>query len=126
MDDSHDPFDVEYAPHPSVGSSPSQIAPPSRVVVEVDEDLEDLIPDFIDNRLNDIERMIYALDAGDFSTIQAGGHVMKGSGGGFGFDFVSEVGAELEALAKAADADGVRQRLDALREYLDAVEVVFV
>ena len=123
MDDTHDPFDVEYPDRP--GAAPSHTAP-SRVVVEVDEDLEDLIPDFMNNRLSDIERMIYALEAGDFSTVQAGGHVMKGSGGGFGFDFVSEVGAELEALAKAEDTTGVRERLEALRDYLGQVDVVFV
>jgi hypothetical protein len=51
--------------------------------------------------------------------------MMKGSGGGYGFDAITEFGATLEAAAKNANVAVVSDTLTALAEFLDTVEVVF-
>ncbi len=102
--------------------NPAEHAPP---VVYVDPDLEELIPGFLENRRADVERILVAVDAGDLSAVEAIGHSMKGTGGGYGFDYVSEVGARLEALARSGDGHGIRRAVEALAEYMRDVTIRF-
>ena len=97
----------------------------NKVTVSIDPDLEPLIPGFLDNRRNDIEILTAALNAGEFATVQSTGHSLKGVGGGYGFALISEIGAELENAAKRQDAEAIQTQIDALRDYLDNIEVVF-
>lgn len=50
---------------------------------------------------------------------------MKGDGGGYGFEAISEIGAVLETAGKQKDVDKIRQGLDRLADFLERVEVVF-
>lgn len=96
-----------------------------RITVRIDEDLSDLIPGYLENRRKDIDAIRAALDQGDFETIRVLGHGMKGSGGGYGFDAITEIGRSLEQAAKSADADGIKQQVDELASYLDRLDIVF-
>jgi HPt (histidine-containing phosphotransfer) domain-containing protein len=94
-----------------------------KILVRVDPDLADLIPGFLENRRKDIAAMLTALDRGDFETVRILGHSMKGAGGGYGFDAVTDIGAALEQAAKDRNPDGVRKGLRDLSSYLERVEV---
>lgn len=96
-----------------------------KIIVYIDADLEDLIPGFIENRRQDVQAMNDALARQDFATIQRLGHSMKGAGGGYGFDAVTELGRSIEEAASAQNADAVRKWIDALASYLDRVEIVY-
>ena len=95
-----------------------------KILVRVDPDLADLIPGFLDNRRKDITAMRKALERGDFETVRTLGHSMKGSGGGYGFDAITDIGAALEQAALDTNPDTVRKSLQDLCSYLDRVEVV--
>lgn len=95
-----------------------------KIRVTVDPDLADLIPGFLDNRRKDITAMQAALEKGDFETIRILGHSMKGAGGGYGFDAITDIGAALEQAAKGKDPEAVSKSLRDLASYLDHVEVV--
>ena len=95
------------------------------IQVTVDKDLEDLVPGFLGNRQRDIERVEALLGKGDFDGIRIIGHSMKGSGGGYGFPFITEIGAGLERAAIARDADIIRNAISELRHYLAQVEIVY-
>ncbi|MEX2525165.1 MAG: Hpt domain-containing protein, partial [Gammaproteobacteria bacterium] len=88
-------------------------------------DLEELIPGFLENRNKDIELLDKAVAAGDFQSLQSIGHTLKGVGGGYGFDRMSEIGAAIENAGKDADLDAARGQVDALRDYLARIDVVF-
>lgn len=94
-------------------------------VIHVDPELADLIPGFLDNRRKDVAAMRAALERNDYETIRVLGHSMKGAGGGYGFDGITEIGASLEQAAKRADAEESRKWVDELSRYLDRVEVVY-
>jgi len=94
-----------------------------RILVRVDPDLADLIPGFLDNRRKDISAMRAALAQNDYETIRILGHSMKGAGGGYGFDAITDIGAALEEAAKDKNPDDVRKGLCDLSSYLDRVEV---
>jgi hypothetical protein len=53
------------------------------------------------------------------------GHGMKGSGGGYGFDAITNIGRKIEAAAKAGDAEAIRGGRDELALYLERIEVVY-
>ncbi|MCG3145740.1 MAG: hypothetical protein HONDAALG_03413 [Gammaproteobacteria bacterium] len=95
------------------------------VQVTVDKDLEDLVPGFLSNRQRDIEKVEALLARGDFDGIRIIGHSMKGSGGGYGFQFITEVGAGLERAAIACNTDLIRNALSELRHYLAQIEIVY-
>jgi HPt (histidine-containing phosphotransfer) domain-containing protein len=96
-----------------------------KIKVRLDPDIQDLIPGFLENRKKDVTAIRTALASGDFTTITVLGHTMKGDGGGYGFDAISEIGAILETAGKQKDAEKIRQGLDRLADFLERVEVVF-
>lgn len=94
-----------------------------KIIVHVDAELEDLIPGFLENRRNDIKSMLEALKQGDYETIRILGHSMKGAGGGYGFDAITDIGASLEQSAKEKNPEEIRKRVDELSTFLEHVEV---
>ena len=74
---------------------------------------------------NDIDKLRNALKAGDFETIRIAGHSMKGAGGGYGFDEITRIGAQIETAAQASDATGVTGGVAALEDYLNRVDIVY-
>jgi HPt (histidine-containing phosphotransfer) domain-containing protein len=95
-----------------------------RVTVEVDPDLIDLIPAFLTRKRADLQTLKSALESGDLDAIGALGHKIKGEGGSFGFDTMSEIAAALEATAKRGDRESARQLISDLSDYLEKIEVV--
>lgn len=95
------------------------------IIVYVDPDLEDLIPGFFQNRQKDVQRLSEALETGDFETIRIIGHSMKGAGGGYGFDRVTELGAIIEEAAKVRDRQRIGEAVAELADYMSRVEVVY-
>ncbi len=96
-----------------------------KIVVHVDTEIEDLVPGFLENRHNDVKTLQEALTKGDYETIRILGHSMKGSGGGYGFDAISEIGRSLEDAAKAKNTEETRRLIDELLHYLERVEVIY-
>ena len=96
-----------------------------RIRVNIDPDLEDLIPGFLNNRRNDIVQIRASLQDGDFVKIRLLGHSMKGAGGGYGFDPITDYGDEIEQAALRQDVAAIEAWLAKLADYLARVEPVF-
>lgn len=96
-----------------------------RTVIHADIDLEDLIPGFLENQHRDAEKIKILLEADDFEIIQRMGHSMKGSGGGYGFDEITNIGKRIEQAAKDRNADEICSQAEALLLYLGCIEVVY-
>jgi len=112
----------------------STVAPPSSndersqkdmILVRANPKLTDLIPGFLQNRRHDVIAMLAALDRGDFETVENLGHGMKGAGGSWGFQGITDIGAALEQAAEIADTDASRKWVGELSRYLDRVEIVY-
>src|SRR3990172_9449788 len=93
-----------------------------KIVVHIDPDLADLIPGFITHRHEDVQSIQQALKTSDFETIRILGHSMKGSGAGYGFDAISEIGLSLEQAAKAGNPEEIQKQVHALSTYLECVD----
>lgn len=96
-----------------------------KIIVHVDIDLEDLVPEFIENRYDDIKEISKLLEAEEYEKIQFLAHTMKGSGGGYGFDEVTNIGMRMENAAKQRNREIIMEQLRVLSEYLDNVEVIY-
>jgi HPt (histidine-containing phosphotransfer) domain-containing protein len=98
---------------------------PDRVIVEVDEDLSDLIPGFLTHKRADIDTIFEAVTRRDYAAISSIAHKIKGEGGSYGFDSMSEMARSLEHAAAIRDDGAVTALAQQLLSYLDHVEVVF-
>ena len=96
-----------------------------KITVKVDKDLEDLIPGFMQRRREDVASIRASLSAGDLDKVRITGHSMKGTGGGYGFDELSQIGSRLEKAAQAGDADAISSLVTRLEDYLDKVVVEY-
>lgn len=77
-----------------------------------------LIPEYMNQRRQDVLAIRSALEKSDFDAIRHLGHKMSGSGGGYGFPRISEIGAALYTAAESKDAAAIRTQVDALSAYL--------
>jgi HPt (histidine-containing phosphotransfer) domain-containing protein len=98
---------------------------PRRVTVLVDPDLEELVPGFLDNRRKDAAALARAAETGDGKTVRLLGHRMKGDGGGYGFQEISDIGEALEQAARREDWKVVNEKINALTAFLAHVDVVY-
>jgi HPt (histidine-containing phosphotransfer) domain-containing protein len=96
-----------------------------KTVVKVDEDLQDLIPGYLENRFKDIAAIQEHLAQGDYEAIRSIGHKMKGSGGGYGFDEITNIGRAMEEAAKIGNREEINTQAEALKSYLDRIEIVY-
>ena len=95
---------------------------PQKIRVTVDASLMDLIPNYLDKRRKDLPKLFEALAAGDFAAIRRLGHNLKGTGAGYGFPALTDIGASIEEAASTGNAGSVRVTVDELSRYLEQVE----
>lgn len=95
-----------------------------RIPVVIDPDLADLVPGFLNNRRRDVAKLRALLETGNFADIRMIGHSMKGAGGGYGFDPITDIGAVIERAALAADSATIEQGITQLDDYLSRIDVV--
>ncbi len=81
------------------------------------------IPAYLENCRQNATVMREALDRADFETVTILGHNLRGSGGGFGYQAITDFGAGLEQASADNDLDGARKLLSELSSYLDSVEI---
>jgi len=100
--------------------------PGEKIIVNVDSTIEDLIPGFLENRQEDIKSIYDALKKEDYETIRILGHSMKGAGGGYGFDEITDIGKLIEESAEGKNQEEIKKWVINLTNYLDRVEIVYV
>jgi CheY-like chemotaxis protein/HPt (histidine-containing phosphotransfer) domain-containing protein len=93
-------------------------------VVRIDDpEIAPLVPQFLENRRDEVTMYREALDSGDYSRIQSAAHKVKGTGRGYGLAVISRIGGELELAAHEKDVTAMRRLIDELDEYLQRVRI---
>jgi len=92
-------------------------------LITLDPDLEPLIPAYIERRHEELLTLQEALNQQDFSLLQNVGHNLKGSGAGYGFSAISELGGGLEKAAMESNLTAARQEVDALQQFMATLEI---
>ena len=94
------------------------------IFVRANPKIADLMPVFLRNCRQNVVAMLDALDGGDFETVAILGHGMRGAGGSYGFQTITDIGAALEQVAESADNNAARKWVGELSGYLDRVEII--
>lgn len=102
---------------------PPALPPPGRVIINVDADLAELIDEYLAHRSDDARAIPQELMAEDYPGIWRRGHNMKGVGSAYGFDYLTDLGAALEAAARRRDSVVVWRCAEALTDYLARLDV---
>lgn len=97
----------------------------SPVTVYVDIELKELIPIFISGRKQDIQKLRFALADKNFRELKKLGHSLKGVGGGYGFDFITELGDEIERAANKKDENHIQSLINTMEGSLDNLEIIY-
>ena len=93
-----------------------------KIIVKIMPEIFDLIPGYLQNRENDIKLISDALANNDMEVLRKKGHDMKGSGKGYGFDTISEIGEKIEMAAKSGESKIIEEQLVVFKDYLERVE----
>lgn len=97
-----------------------------RQQIEIEADLRDLVPNFLEHKRSDIGVIRAAIEQNDYQAVSQIAHKMKGEGGSFGFEAVTVMGAALEQAALRKDVPSLNHTLAELAAYLDSIDVVYV
>jgi len=94
---------------------PRSIPTPSAAV---SEQVQALVPQYLASKHKQIEAARESLRSRDFGPIRRFGHDLKGTGRGYGFPAIEELGQQIEKAAGEADVDRIAGQLNALHRYV--------
>lgn len=122
---------AETALHKSPGSRsrpprsrpgmPSKRTAEDPIYINIDPDLADLVPGFLENCRKSAEALSEALERKDFEAIRIVGHNFKGTASPYGFDELGTLGATLEGHAKQQDESALREHIGNIQSHLRRV-----
>ena len=99
---------------------------PDTITVEIDSEVQSIVPEFLASRKKDCRLIDSLLNTDSFNEIRTLGHRMKGAGGSYGFDDISELGEVIENAALAGDKRTIGSAVLRLSNYLERVTVLYV
>ena len=95
-----------------------------KIIVHVTPELRDVVPVYLTNRAKDVGTIKTALERSDFDQLLTIGHNLRGSGRMFGFDEVTDIGAELQRAAAAQDSHGIASLQHRLADYISRIHLL--
>jgi len=92
---------------------------PGEPRAEIPAELADLAEGYLHNRRADASALLTAARSGDLADARQRAHKIKGSGAGYGFPRVSELGAWIEHAADIGDVAAIERCAEMLSEYAE-------
>jgi CheY-like chemotaxis protein len=96
---------------------------PNEILIDPDPEIAHLVPGFLSGRRQDVQILLSAIADSNYDVIRTVGHMLKGTGGGYGCDGISSIGGRLEEGAERQDYGQVRDAVSELSTYLDRVKI---
>ncbi|WP_413559517.1 Hpt domain-containing protein [Bdellovibrio sp. HCB209] len=98
----------------------------AKIKVEIDADLQDLIPQFTENRKKDILALEDLISKNDLPAIAALTHKIKGAASSYGFMQLSEIAAQMEKLSKNNESAPLANLAQEMKAHFESIEIHFV
>jgi hypothetical protein len=118
---------VEYGKRNAGGKTASGTGTgTTRNVVQVEDGMEDVVPRYLAKRRAEVAVYTDALARDDFDSIKQLAHKMRGTGGGYGFPVLTELGGVMEKAALAGDAARIRESVNQFALYLDSIDLKYI
>jgi signal transduction histidine kinase/DNA-binding response OmpR family regulator len=102
-------------------SHPKPLTEAELDIEDVDPDIADLMPQFIENRQKDVKEFRKHLELQNFKELSRLGHSMKGSGTAYGFPRLTLLGDKLQESGKKAEKEKLYSLIAELEAYLAQV-----
>ncbi len=83
-----------------------------------------LLAQYLERRAADVAMLRKAVASGDFEAVARSGHNLYGSGGAYGLDEISRLGADLERAGIAGAAERAREIINDLEAFIRRVTLV--
>jgi len=96
-----------------------------RNMIQVEEGMEDVVPGYLEKRRAEVPVYAEALARDDFDSIKRLAHKMRGTGSGYGFPVLTELGSAMEKAAIGGDSAQIRESLQQFAQYLDSIELKY-
>ncbi len=90
-------------------------------IQDVDPDIAELMPQFIENRQKDVKALKQFLELQNYKELGRLGHSMKGSGTAYGFPRLTALGDKIQAAVHKAEKDKIYSLITELEGYLTQV-----
>jgi len=100
----------------ALGQPPA--AAPLATSLGISDQVMALVPQYLSSKEKQIAEARDALASRDFGLIRRFGHNLKGTGRGYGFPPIEDMGREIERAAAQADAARIADQLDALYRFV--------
>ncbi len=91
--------------------------------VIIPAELHDIAPNYLQNRIRDLDVLKDALNRKDYDSIAKLAHKTKGTAGGYGFMELGELAKSLERAAKSGGSMEANEVLEKMKDYLESVEI---
>ncbi len=96
------------------------------IVYEIDKDLEEIVPAFLEGRKKDTEIIKKCVLEKNFEELRSVGHKLKGTAGSYGFMGLSKIGAKIEEAAKSSNIEALKKLSLEYEDHIKQVEVKFI
>ena len=83
-----------------------------------DEEWAEMQEMYINHTSKELDKINNQLDLDSLEAIRIFGHNIKGSGGMYGFNEITNIGLQIEIAAKASDLDSIKSSLSELETFL--------
>ncbi|WP_027177700.1 Hpt domain-containing protein [Maridesulfovibrio bastinii] len=93
--------------------------------VTVDSELEEIMPRYIEIRLNELEELEKYLAEKNAEAVRMLGHRLKGTGASYGIEELTDIGAAIEDIAKTGSFAGIAEHTKRLRYILENIEIEY-
>jgi len=91
----------------------------AETIIKIDAELEELVPDFMEQTRNDLNAMTIALEEQDSEKLRRIGHALKGSAMMYGFSYLGKLGMSIEEAAKKKELIVIGEMLRKLKYSLN-------
>ena len=96
-----------------------------KIRVKIDPELEELIPSYLQNLQENSASIKAGAREKDMELCRSLGHNMKGSGGSYGFDFISGIGKRIEDAARSQEIKKIEGSLMELEDYISRLDISY-
>jgi hypothetical protein len=97
-----------------------------KTIVEIESMLEELIPNYLDNRSKEVDEMKSLYGKGDLNNLAKLAHKIAGNSGSYGFHEMGTFAKEIENLCTAGNQEGVSDLITNIESYLANIEIKYV
>ncbi|MBU0650292.1 Hpt domain-containing protein [bacterium] len=96
------------------------------IIVKIDNEFADLVPEFLADKIKDVDEIREAFAREDFEFIASVAHKIKGSGGVYGIDALSYLGEVLKEFAEQEDKQGIEDVIEDFVYFFEHVKIQFM